>query len=83
MEIVKIEAKDIITELKHYNNPKGKYTLEYHRAEYYIMPNSDEDSNNNSNNVESQDPEFVQNHAYVIAYNNKKIINIGFAIINI
>ena len=26
----------------------------------------------NSNNVESQDPEFVQNHAYVIAYNNKK-----------
>lgn len=65
-------AQDIITELKHYNNPKGKYTLEYHRAEYYIMPNSDEDTNDNSNNVESQDPEFVQNHAYVIAYNNKK-----------
>ena len=65
-------AQDIITELKHYNNPKGKYTLEYHRAEYYIMPNSDEDLDDNSNNVESQDPEFVQNHAYVIAYNNKK-----------
>ena len=68
-------AQDIITELKPYSNPNGKYTLEYHRAEYYIMPNSDEDTNDNSNqenNLESQDPEFVQNHAYVIAYDNKK-----------
>lgn len=63
-------AQDIITALKPYSNPHGKYTLEYHRAEYYIMPNSDDDSYD-SNNLESQDPEFVQNHAYVIAYNNK------------
>lgn len=66
-------AQDIITALKPYSNSRGKYTLEYHRAEYYIMPNSDDDSDNSNqeNNIESQDPEFVQNHAYVIAYNNK------------
>lgn len=63
-------AQDIMTELKPYSNPHGKYTLEYHRAEYYETEPSDYDEETNEYK-EAPDPEFVQNHAYVVAYDTK------------
>ena len=63
-------AEDIITELKSYNNSQGKYTEEYHRAEYYETEPSDYDEETGEYK-ESPDPVFVQNHAYVVAYDTK------------
>ena len=63
-------AQDIMTELKPYSNSQGKYTIEYHRAEYYETEPSDYDEETNEYK-EAPDPEFVQNHAYVVAYNTK------------
>ena len=63
-------AQDIMTELKPYSNPHGKYIIEYHRAEYYETEPSDYDEETNEYK-EAPDPEFVQNHAYVVAYDTK------------
>ena len=63
-------AKDIMDELKPYSNSQGKYAIEYHRAEYYETESSDYDEETGEYK-EAPDPEFVQNHAYVVAYDTK------------
>ena len=59
-------AQLIIDKLKQYHNPKGKYSIEYHRLEYYEYETLNNINNNNNNN--NREPIFVQNHGYNVCY---------------
>lgn len=63
-------SKYIMDELRQYNKKGGKYIVEYHRAEYYESIDSDYDEETNTY-IESQTPEFIQNHAYIVVYEDK------------